>query len=59
MLTLDDDLLGTRANDSQTKTLSTQKVDKEEHTADNVACAFHVSCLVSDFGVAQKNKYFP
>lgn len=45
MLTLDEDLLGIRADDSQVKNLSIRKADKERSTADTVACA--LSCVVT------------
>lgn len=40
MMTLDDDLFGTRADDNQVETLSTREADTEGHTADTIACAF-------------------
>jgi hypothetical protein len=45
MLTLDDDLYGTRASDNQVKKLSCRKADKEGHCAIEVASALFRSTM--------------
>ena len=45
MITLDDDLYGTRANDCQVKTLSARKADREGHCAIVVADALFRTTL--------------
>lgn len=38
MLTIDDDLFGTRTGDNQVKTFSNREADKKGHAADTIAC---------------------
>lgn len=45
IVTLDDDLMGTRAHDNQVKTLSSRKSDKEGHLADVIADALFSAVL--------------
>ncbi|PXF42597.1 hypothetical protein BWQ96_07692 [Gracilariopsis chorda] len=56
LVTLDDDLFGTRACDNQVKTLSARKGDKEGHSADTVADAlFRVLLTLRFWRQGEKN----